>query len=221
MNRFSTAIILAATMMATSTEGFAPAVNMNTMRRTAIFSTQMETMPQRTTSPQHEMNEEQPAMASTSAEPIEKKKPLSKKKAPAAHGKKGPLAPLVLLAKKILGDEKLNEIRGKAIGAHSKVIKGFVDTHESAFGETALRTLFNMADTNKNGSIEQEELATALKRLGFDLKEKQIQGIFERADKDGSGTLDYDEWRTEAPGTLRTNLIKMAKRNGGDLGFLV
>jgi EF-hand domain pair len=152
--------------------------------------------------------------------PVVEKRAIPKKKTSEGHGKNGPFAPVVLLAKNVLGDEKLNAIRGKAIGLHSKVIGGFVDTYETPFGETALRTLFEMADSNKNGAIEQDELSKALRTMGFDLKENQIKGIFERADKDGNGLIDYDEWRKEAPSTLRTNLIKLAKRNGGDLGFL-
>jgi Ca2+-binding EF-hand superfamily protein len=53
------------------------------------------------------------------------------------------------------------------------------------------------------------------------LKEKQVKGIFERADTDENGTIDLQEWMTEAPKTLRTNLTKLAKKNGGELGFLV
>jgi hypothetical protein len=29
-----------------------------------------------------------------------------------------------------------------------------------------------------------------------------------------------EEWMREAPKTLRTNLVKLAKQNGGDLGLL-
>ena len=43
---------------------------------------------------------------------------------------------------------------------------------------------------------------------------------FEGADLDANGYLDYQEWRKEAPKTLRTNLIKLAKRNGGEMGLL-
>jgi hypothetical protein len=52
------------------------------------------------------------------------------------------------------------------------------------------------------------------------LADKQIKGIFDRADLDANGDLDFEEFRKEAPKTLRTNLVKLAKRNGGDLGFL-
>jgi hypothetical protein len=142
------------------------------------------------------------------------------KKAAGGHGKGGILAPFVVLSKKVLGDDELNQLRGKVISLHSKVIGEFVDTANTYLGDRVLRALFELSDTNKNGTIEEEELATALKTLGFDLKDKQIKGIFERADLDADGAIDLEEWKKTAPSTLRTNLIKLAKKNGGDLGFL-
>jgi Ca2+-binding EF-hand superfamily protein len=60
-----------------------------------------------------------------------------------------------------------------------------------------------------------------LQLLGFSwLQSKQIQGIFQRADLDDNGAIDFDEFMKEAPKTLRTNLIKLAKKNGGDMGLL-
>jgi Ca2+-binding EF-hand superfamily protein len=81
-----------------------------------------------------------------------------------------------------------------------------------------LKSLFAVADVNKNGKIEEEELATALQTLG--LQSKQIQGIFKRADLDENGDIDFDEFMKEAPKTLRTNLIKLAKKNGDEMGLL-
>jgi hypothetical protein len=143
------------------------------------------------------------------------------KKAVGGHSKEGLLSPFVILMKEVLGEKDLNKLRGKVIGLHSEVIGKFVETADSGVGELALRALFELADENKNGTIEEEELKKALGTLGFrHLKEKQISGIFSRADSDGDGSLDYEEWKKEAPKTLRTNLIKLAKQNGGDLGFL-
>ena len=34
-------------------------------------------------------------------------------------------------------------------------------------------------------------------------------------------SLPIEEWIAEAPKTLKTNLVKLAKTNGGELGFLV
>ena len=137
--------------------------------------------------------------------------------------KKGILSPVVLAAKKALGEEKLNKLRAQVISLHSDTIKGFVDTVGSTqAGKAALKALFNVADENHNGKIEEEELAHALQAVGFEwLQEKQIHGIFDRADADHNGAIDVEEWLQEAPRTLRTNLVKLAKKNGGELGLLV
>ena len=155
--------------------------------------------------------------------PKPKKSKTSKAKGSggAVH-KQGIFSPAVLLAKDVLGEKELNKLRAKAIGLHSDVIGKFVETSQSRVGETVLRQLFHLADEHQNGTIDQDELTRALRALGFDhLKEKQIKGIFERADVDKSGGLDFAEWKQEAPKTSRTNWIKLAKKNGGDLGFLV
>jgi hypothetical protein len=149
------------------------------------------------------------------------KKTFAKKPGADGHAKEGIFSPLVKLSKDVLGEKELNQIRAKAIGLHSEVIGKFVDTAESSFGNQVLKVLFSLADKDGNGTIEEEELEVALRTLGFDLKPKQISGIFQRADADENGAIDWDEWRKEAPKTLRTNLIKLAKKNGGELGFLV
>ena len=35
-----------------------------------------------------------------------------------------------------------------------------------------------------------------------------------------AGVIDYEEFVKEAPKTLKTNLVKLAKNNGAELGFL-
>ena len=128
----------------------------------------------------------------------------------------------MLLSKQVLGDDKLNKLRAKVISLHSETIAGFVDTYDTTVGRAILKQLFELADRDNSGTIEQEELQVALRTLGFNwLQDKQVGKIFERADTDANGAIDLDEWMREAPKTLRTNLIKLAKKNGDDLGFLV
>merc|ERR1712150_34442 len=149
------------------------------------------------------------------------KVPQEKVKKATPHGKDGIFTPAVKGVRAVVGEEKLNEIRGKAIGMHSDVIKNFVSTSESEFGQFVLRQLFAIADKDKNGVIDQEELETAMKSLGFEfLKDKQIQGIFDRADLDKNDGIDLEEFLEFAPVTLQRNLVKLAKNNGGELGFL-
>ena len=54
-----------------------------------------------------------------------------------------------------------------------------------------------------------------------DLKDSQIEGIVSRADVDDNEVIDFEEFCKSTPATLRTNLIKLAKANGDDLGFLI
>jgi hypothetical protein len=201
MSRFAASLLLAA-IVTTSTNAFTPPTpHSHSVRNVPYFINVVED-------------------SSVTEEPSEagKPKPVSNIKGP-AH-KEGPLSPVVVLAKKVLGDAELNKLRGKIIGLHSDVIGSFVNTAGSPFGEQALKTMFQLADQNKNGKIDEQELSASLRALGFDLADKQIKGIFERADLDANGDIDFEEFRKEAPKTIRTNLVKLAKRNGGDLGFL-
>jgi len=133
----------------------------------------------------------------------------------------GIFAPAVIGAKQVLGTKELNTLRGDVIGVHSKVIAAFVDTSESPFGQIVLKRMFEAADKDGNGSLDKEEVREALHALGFKfVKEKQIGQIFSRADLDGNEVIDFEEFVQEAPKTLRTSLVKLAKQNGHDLGFL-
>jgi aspartate 1-decarboxylase len=151
---------------------------------------------------------------------LAEKKTAPKPKGGAAH-KAGLFSPVVLTAKQVIGEERLNKIRAKVISLHSEVIGSFVETYDSPVGRSVLKSLFEVADLNHNGNIDEEELSSAMETLGFSwLQSKQIQGIFKRADLDENGSIDFDEFMKEAPKTLRTNLIKLAKKNGDDMGLL-
>jgi hypothetical protein len=153
--------------------------------------------------------------------PVFEKKTAPKPKVGGAHKTAGVFSPIVLTAKQIIGDERINKIRAKVISMHAEVIGNFVETYDTPVGRSVLKTLFGVADVNKNGNIDEEELATALQALGFSwLQSKQIQGIFKRADLDENGAIDFDEFMKEAPKTLRTNLVKLAKKNGDEMGLL-
>jgi len=170
--------------------------------------------------------EQQPleAATATATEPA----PVTPKPAKKAAEKKqtssdneGIFAPAVLLTKEIIGIKELNKLRGKIIKMHSSVIGDFTETAQSEFGMQVLRVLFTLADKNGDGTIDEDELTTALRALGFDfLKEQEIAKIFDKADGDKNGTLDFEEWSKAASPTLKKNLIKLAKKNGHELGFL-
>ena len=89
----------------------------------------------------------------------------SPKKSGGAQHKHGVFSPVVLLSKQVLGEEKLNKLRAKVISLHSDTIAGFVDTYETTVGRAVLRQLFELADRDNSGTIEQHELQAALQTL--------------------------------------------------------
>merc|ERR1719231_1969725 len=136
--------------------------------------------------------------------------------------REGIFAPGVLAAKAVLGEQQLKELRASVIAKHSKVIANFVDTSESKFGQLVLRRMFEYADKDGNGTLDKEEVKEALLDLGFDfLDQKQVDTIMKKADSDKNAVIDFEEFVKETPKVLRVNLVKLAKKNGHDLGFLV
>merc|ERR1712087_763552 len=134
----------------------------------------------------------------------------------------GIFAPLVKGAKRVMGDQELKKLRADVIAKHSKVIANFVDTSESKFGKLVLRRMFEYADKDGNGTLDKEEVRAALLDLGFDfVDEKQVSNLMRKADADKNEVIDFEEFVKETPKALRTNLVKLAKKNGHDLGFLV
>ena len=133
----------------------------------------------------------------------------------------GLFAPVVAGAKALLGEQELNKLRGEVIAQHSKVISAFVDTSESPFGQLVLRRMFEAADKDGNGTLDRQEVRDALHALGFTfIEKKQIDQIIGRGDLNGDEVIDFEEFVKETPKTLRSSLIKLAKQNGHDLGFL-
>ena len=136
--------------------------------------------------------------------------------------KEGIFSPIVFASKKIIGEDKINEIRGKFISMHSGVIGDFVETYKTPVGSKIAEKLFVIMDANGDGSLDEKELKAAFQRLGFTwLEDKQVAGILKRADADENGVIDYEEFEAELSKTLRVNLIKLAKKNGEEMGFLV
>jgi len=133
----------------------------------------------------------------------------------------GIFAPAVLGAKAVMGTKELNKLRAEVIAQHTKVISAFVDTSDSAFGQLVLKQMFEAADKDGNGTLDREEIRDALQALGFTFVEgKLLDKIMDRADDNGDQVIDFEEFVKESPKTLRSSLVKLAKRNGHDLGFL-
>jgi len=133
----------------------------------------------------------------------------------------GIFAPIVKGAASVAGRKELNALRGKVIAEHTKVITNFVETSDSAFGRIVLKRMFEAADKDDNGGLDKQEVYDCLHDLGFKfVQAKDVDKFFEKADKNDDAVLDFEEFAKEAPRTLRLNLVKLAKSNGHDLGFL-
>lgn len=152
---------------------------------------------------------------------IQNKKTPPKKSVGGAKHKEGVFSPVVQVAKAALGEDKLNKIRGKVIGVHSDIISSFVETHDSVLGNAVIKHIYGLFDENKDGKLDANELRSAFETFGFSwLQEKQVDGIVKRAGGE-NGYLVFDQFKQEFPKTLRTNLVKLAKKNGAEMGLLV
>lgn len=61
-----------------------------------------------------------------------------------------------------------------------------------------LKGSFQALDTDSDGFISKQELMAGFKKMYAHLSEKdllrEIDKVFERADLDGDGMIDYSEW---------------------------
>ncbi|XP_010070343.2 caltractin [Eucalyptus grandis] len=57
-----------------------------------------------------------------------------------------------------------------------------------------IREAFELFDTDGSGTIDARELNVAMRALGFEMTEEQISKMIADVDKDGSGSIDYDEF---------------------------
>ncbi|KAL7528012.1 hypothetical protein ACHAWF_002400 [Thalassiosira exigua] len=233
INRRALAIVLAAAVAVQDANAFAPSARQSiasrTLRSRPLFESAAEQPTEQLTAeavaetgeasiPE---SEEKLIMDIPPSPVAPKKAPLKKKKGGNPH-KEGLLSPLVLAAGAVLGEDQVNKLRAKVISLHSDLIKSFVGTADSAFGKAVLRGLFEIVDADDSGYLDKEEVGRALSLLGFKwLGEKQVNKIFERADANGDEEISLEEFMDEAPKTLKVNLIKLAKTNGGEMGLLV
>ena len=51
-----------------------------------------------------------------------------------------------------------------------------------------------MFDTEGSGKIDAKELKVAMRALGFEPKKEEIRNIILDVDRDGSGTIEYNDF---------------------------
>jgi Ca2+-binding EF-hand superfamily protein len=57
-----------------------------------------------------------------------------------------------------------------------------------------LREAFELFDTDGNGTIDPNELKSAMKNLGLEAKNHTVYQMISDIDKDGTGDIDFDEF---------------------------
>ncbi|KAH0682801.1 hypothetical protein KY289_020553 [Solanum tuberosum] len=57
-----------------------------------------------------------------------------------------------------------------------------------------IREAFELFDTDNSGTIDAKELNVAMRALGFEATEEEINRMIAEVDKDGSGAIDFDEF---------------------------
>ncbi|XP_011005867.1 PREDICTED: caltractin [Populus euphratica] len=57
-----------------------------------------------------------------------------------------------------------------------------------------IKEAFDLFDTDGSGTIDARELNVAMRALGFEMNEEQINQMIADVDKDGSGAIDFDEF---------------------------
>eukprot|EP01012_Entosiphon_sulcatum_P026353 TRINITY_DN31787_c0_g1_i1.p1 TRINITY_DN31787_c0_g1~~TRINITY_DN31787_c0_g1_i1.p1 ORF type:complete len:262 (+),score=44.39 TRINITY_DN31787_c0_g1_i1:54-839(+) len=95
----------------------------------------------------------------------------------------------------------------------------FGSSHVEDFDHTiTLKELFSSMDSNVNGTIEAQELRRGLLDLGCDLSEQRIAGMFQAADRDHNGHIDFNEFCTffqHLPHLAHAMQLERLKRSRG------
>lgn len=65
-----------------------------------------------------------------------------------------------------------------------------------------IREAFNLFDTDGSGTIDPKELKAAMQSLGFEAKNQTIYQMIGDIDKDGSGSIDFEEFLDMMTGKL-------------------
>eukprot|EP00474_Spongospora_subterranea_P001342 CRZ01800.1 hypothetical protein [Spongospora subterranea] len=69
-----------------------------------------------------------------------------------------------------------------------------LDDDDIAYLEEVFKTFLQIFDIDGDGAIAVSELSAALRALGLDPNDQQIQDLFSNADVDRSGLIDFDEF---------------------------
>uniref|UniRef100_A0A8C7JAT8 Calcium-binding mitochondrial carrier protein SCaMC-2 n=1 Tax=Oncorhynchus kisutch TaxID=8019 RepID=A0A8C7JAT8_ONCKI len=87
----------------------------------------------------------------------------------------------------------------KIVKAGDKDLDGQLDFEEFVHylrdHEKKLRLVFKSLDTKNDGRIDKQEIMQSLRDLGVNISEQQAEKILKSMDKNGTMTIDWNEWR--------------------------
>ena len=78
-------------------------------------------------------------------------------------------------------------------------------TQQKLDREEHLKVAFEHFDLDGDGQITRNELKQSLAKMG--ISDEGIEDIIEEVDKDGSGSIDYNEFCTMMVGRFDTELV--------------
>merc|ERR1711998_783406 len=87
---------------------------------------------------------------------------------------------------------------------------------------------FGLFDTDSGGTIDAQELGTAMTALGFNPKKQEIKKMVDDLDKDSDGTIDFEEFMILMSGKMsekdaKADMVKAFKlfdaSGGGKIAF--
>merc|ERR1740138_1821615 len=76
------------------------------------------------------------------------------------------------------------------------------DTGLSAQQVAECREAFDLFDTDGSGMIDIKELKVAMCALGFEVKKDEIKKMVDDLDRDGDGSVDFDEFMAMMSGKM-------------------
>ncbi|KAK5623997.1 hypothetical protein CRENBAI_021887 [Crenichthys baileyi] len=91
------------------------------------------------------------------------------------------------------------DLQQKIVKAGDKDLDGQLDfkefVHYLRDHEKKLRLVFKSLDKKNDGWIDSQEIMQSLRDLGINISEEQAEEILRSMDKNGTMTIDWDEWR--------------------------
>merc|ERR1711907_210425 len=82
------------------------------------------------------------------------------------------------------------------------------DTQNRAMAELSAQQVaeckeaFELFDTDASGNIDVRELKVAMRALGFEVRSDEVKKMVEDLDRDGDGTVDFDEFLAMMSGKM-------------------